>query len=311
MTGASSFTGFWFARALAEDGHQVQCTLQRASGEYVRHPLSERVRQLREFADVVESTSFGDDRFLDLVGRCPDIVAHHGSLVGDYRSANFDVVGAVAENTRNVRAVMERMKVCGARAFVLTGTVFEPGEGVGTDPGRAFSSYGLSKGITSDIFRWHAREFGVPLAKFVIPNPFGPLEEERFCRYAYCRWLVGEPAVVRFPEYVRDNIHIDLLAMAYVRYVSEAYYGTAVETLGPSGYVETQGAFALRLAREVGGRLGLKSEIAFASQADFDEPLVRVNPLPARHYVDTWCEVRSWERVAAWVVSIRNGSGAR
>lgn len=149
MTGASSFTGFWFARALAEDGHQVQCTLQRASGEYVRHPLSERVRQLREFADVVESTSFGDDRFLDLVGRCPDIVAHHGSLVGDYRSANFDVVGAVAENTRNVRAVMERMKVCGARAFVLTGTVFEPGEGVGTDPGRAFSSYGLSKGITS------------------------------------------------------------------------------------------------------------------------------------------------------------------
>ena len=195
-------------------GHQVQCTLQRGSAEYVRHPLSERVRQLREFADVVESTSFAVDRFLDLVGCCPDIVAHHGSLVGDYRSANFDVVGAVAENTRNVRAVMERMKVCGARAFVLTGTVFEPGEG--TDPGRAFSSYGLSKGITSDIFRRHAREFGVPLAKFVIPKPFGPLEEERFCRYAYCRWLVGEPAIVRFPEYVRDNIHIDLLAIGNI-----------------------------------------------------------------------------------------------
>jgi len=305
MTGASSFTGFWFARALAEDGHQVQCTLQRASGEYVRHPLSERVRKLREFADVVESTSFGDDRFLDLVGRGPDIVAHHGSHVGDYRSADFDVVGAVAANTRNVRAVMERMKTCGSRAFVLTGTVFEPGEGVGTDQGCAFSSYGLSKGITSDIFRWHAREFGVPLAKFVIPNPFGPLEEERFCRYAYCRWLVGEPAVVRFPEYVRDNIHVDLLAMAYARYVSEAYDGTAVETLGPSGYVETQGAFALRLAREVGGRLGLKSEVTLASQADFDEPLVRVNTVPARHYVDTWVEDRSWECVVAWVDSIR------
>ena len=76
---------------------------------------------------MIESTSFGNDRFLDLVGRCPDIDAHHGSLVGDYRSASFDVVGAVAENTRNVRAVMERMKVCGGRAFVLTGTVFEPG----------------------------------------------------------------------------------------------------------------------------------------------------------------------------------------
>ena len=138
---------------------------------------------------MIESTSFGNDRFLDLVGRCPDIDAHHGSLVGDYRSASFDVVGAVAENTRNVRAVMERMEVGGRRAFVLTGTVFEPGEG--TDPRRAFSSYGLSKGITSDIFRWHALEFGVPLAKFVIPNPFGPLEEERFCRYAYCRWLVA------------------------------------------------------------------------------------------------------------------------
>ena len=34
LTGASSFTGAWFAAALASDGHQVTGTLQRRIGDY-------------------------------------------------------------------------------------------------------------------------------------------------------------------------------------------------------------------------------------------------------------------------------------
>ena len=44
------------------------------------------------------------------------------------------------------------------------------------------------------------------LAKFVIANPFGPLEEPRFTAYLAREWLGGRSAVVRTPEYLRDNI---------------------------------------------------------------------------------------------------------
>jgi len=47
----------------------------------------------------------------------------------------------------------------------------------------AFSPYGLSKGLTAQAFRYWCGALDVPLGKFVLPNPFGPFEEPRFCHY--------------------------------------------------------------------------------------------------------------------------------
>ena len=58
----------------------------------------------------------------------------------------------------------------------------------------------------------------MPLGKFVIPNPLGPFEEPRFCAYLIRQWQAGEAAEVRTPAYVRDNIHVDLLAAAYAAF---------------------------------------------------------------------------------------------
>ena len=65
----------------------------------------------------------------------------------------------------------------------MTGSVFEQDEGVGNAPMAAFSPYGLSKGLTAQAFRYGCGTLDVPLGKFVIPNPFGPFEEPRFCHY--------------------------------------------------------------------------------------------------------------------------------
>jgi hypothetical protein len=46
----------------------------------------------------------------------------------------------------------------------------------------------------------------------VIANPFGPLEEPRFCAYLVKTWAAGQVPEVRTPLYVRDNIHVSLLA---------------------------------------------------------------------------------------------------
>ena len=62
------------------------------------------------------------------------------------------------------------------------------------------------------------RRAGIGLGKFVIPNPFGPYEEPRFTAYLIKNWLAGATPNCSSPAYVRDNIHVSLLAKVYARF---------------------------------------------------------------------------------------------
>ena len=65
--------------------------------------------------------------------------------------------------------------------------------------------------MTFQFFRYYCHEAGLALGKFVIPNPFRPFEEPRFTAYLMRNWREGKPAEVKTPDYLRDNIHVDLL----------------------------------------------------------------------------------------------------
>ena len=100
LTGASSFTGLWFARALAAAGHHVVAPLRRGYADYRADVRAARVAQLGEVAECSFGSSFGDAGFLDLCRSGSwDLLCHHAAEVGDYRSPAFDV--ALAANTRN------------------------------------------------------------------------------------------------------------------------------------------------------------------------------------------------------------------
>ena len=103
----------------------------------------------------------------------------------------------------------------------------------------------------------------------MIPNPFGPYEEPRFTAYLIRCWRSGETPSVRTPDYVRDNIHVTLLAAAYRRFVEGLPAKPAITKYGPSGYVESQGAFAQRFAREMQPRLGFPCPVEIAVQTEF------------------------------------------
>ena len=145
--------------------------------------------------------------------------------------------------TRTKRSMScKTMLARGLSGVVLTGTVFEQDEGAGDAPLRAFSPYGLSKGLTWQYYRFLSQTMGFPLGKFVIPNPFGPFEEPRFCNYLVQTWFKGEVPTIRTPLYVRDNIHVDLLAHAYAAFASCRS--------GPEGRDQAQSKL---LCREPGG----------------------------------------------------------
>ncbi|CAL8975214.1 hypothetical protein RHODGE_RHODGE_04126 [Rhodoplanes serenus] len=299
LTGASSFTGFWFATVLARRGIHVVAPLRRPFGGYSDGARAARVSRLADIAEVVWDCPFGSDRFLDLVSEArPAVLCHHAAEVNNYRSLDFDVMGAVQTNTHRLRAVLDRAGTLAG--VVLTGSVFEPDEGRGDGSRRAFSPYGLSKGLTGQVFRFWCEIMAVPLTKFVIPNPFGPYEEERFTAYLARSFLAGRAAEVRTPDYVRDNIHVSLLAERYAVVVAAVAQGAGPAGVNPSGYVERQDVFARRFAAEFSRRLGHDCVVEAKAQTDFAEPMARFNTEPAALDCPDWNENAAWEALVEY-----------
>lgn len=307
FTGASSFTGFWFVKTLAAAGHDVVCPLRGELGKY-EGVRKQRAEGLQKVCRLVPNASFGSEAFLKLAAEKFDVLCHHAAEIANYKSPDFDAVAATASNTHNLRAVLKTMKC----PVVLTGSVFENDEGSdGLPPTphgeglRAFSPYGLSKGMTWQAFRHYCHEAGLPLGKFVIPNPFGPFEEPRFTAHLIKHWREGKIAEVKTPDYLRDNIHADLLAAVYSQFVervSKLKSGTA--KCHPSGYAEKQGKFAERVAREVKSRTGWACKLKLAKQEDFSEPMNRVNTEPAIEAVPKWDEKQAWDEFVGFYTSI-------
>lgn len=300
LTGASSFSGYWLAAKLHAAGFEVVAPLRAKPSSY-EGVRADRVRKLAEVAQIIDDCPFGSPAFLDLVAtRQFEVLCHHAARVTDYRSLDFDLVAALAENTNNIRAILERLKGNGLKAVVYTGSVFEANEGTGNLPMRAFSPYGLSKGLTSEVIRHWCIHFGIPFDKFLIANPFGPFEEPRFCAYLIKTWRGRQVAEVRTPNYLRDNIHVDLLALAYANFVMRAVEMGTSQKFGPIGYAETQGAFTERFASAMRSRLGWECAVRLLPQTDFSEPLVRINT----HLIDTtalgWSESAAWDAIAEY-----------
>jgi UDP-glucose 4-epimerase len=261
------------------------------------------VRLVRELCEARFSCAFGNDDFLALTKTSFDVLCHHGAEVGDYRSPDFDPYRGAAANLFRLPDVLRALKDRGCGRLVLTGSVFEANEGAGSVPLRAFSPYGLSKGLTAAAAAFYADREGFTYEKFVIPNPFGPYEEPRFTAYLMKTWLAGETVRVQTPRYVRDNIPVSLLAKGYAAFVGARPAPCTVRRLNPSGYPESQGAFTRRLRDEAAARLGVPCHLEFGTQTEFPEPHVRINTdlLDAEQL--GWSEARAWDEFVEYYVA--------
>lgn len=281
MTGASSFTGMWFAKSLVEANHALTLPLKRSANAY-QGIRKDRVEEIKKHSNTLYEHPFGSVQFLKLIENSPpfDLFCHHAADVTDYRTPSFDFAKALAINTENLPLVLTTLASKGCFHAVLTGSVFERDEGSGSDGLEALSPYGLSKGLTYEAFRFFCHKQKFHLGKFVIPNPFGPYEEDRFTSYLMREWFHGRKAVVKTPEYTRDNIPAPLLAKAYREFVERFYKEPAYNHCSPSFYRESVKTFSLRYAAETEKRLKKPCALEFITQNTFDEPKVRVNNTP-------------------------------
>jgi nucleoside-diphosphate-sugar epimerase len=289
-----------FVRELVAAGHEVTAVFRRATDEYTDEPRRQRVAMVADVCRPISGCSFGDERFMALIAEGGwGLLGHHAADVTNYKSPDFDAIAALANNTHHLPQVLKALKAAGCFRVLLSGSVFEGGEGAGSQGLPHFSPYGLSKALTAQVFRYECARAGMGIGKFVIPNPFGPYEEPRFTGYLMKNWLAGAAANCSSPAYVRDNIHVSLLAKAYVRFAQQVPSEGFIQT-NPSGYAETQGAFTLRMAEAMRPRLGLPCAVELTKQTAFPEPRVRVNTDPADTEDLDWDESAAWDEMAQY-----------
>ena len=303
FTGASSFTGMWFVRELANAGHEVTAAFLRPLDSYHEMRL-ERVQEVISYCHAIFNCPFGSDPFLKLVKeRSWDMLCHHASDVTNYKSPDFDFAAALAANTKNIKQIISSLKNKGCSKILLTGSVFEQNEGQGSDNLRAVSPYGLSKGLTAEVFEYFGTQFGMKLGKFIIPNPFGPYEEPRFTTFLIRSWFDKAIPRVSFPDYIRDNIPVSLLAKAYVDFGHKLTNAPGFEKYNPIGYQESQGEFTHRFASEMGKRLSIECPFNLGIQKDFPEPKVRLNTDRLDYNKLGWNEQQAWDELAQYYLN--------
>lgn len=306
FTGASSFTGFWFINALTGAGHKVTSVFTKNKDDY-EGTRKTRVELLAGKCEQIYNCKFGDDKFVNmLINDGYDLLCHHAADVTNYKSNSFDVNKALINNTYNITGIIEAVNKGGCKGIVITGSVFEQNEGIGTLPLRAFSPYGLSKSLTWQVFQYYCSVNNVRLGKFVIPNPFGPYEEERFVYYLVKNWFAGNTPAVSTPDYIRDNIHVEKLAKEYLAFAQKMvdYSGTDVLKTYPSGYVGTQGMFTQLVSRELSKRIKKECPFILNKQIDFNEPLKRANGENPEKTIPDEEEKLYWDRLAEYYINI-------
>lgn len=294
FTGGTSFSGLWFVKELSKQGHEIIAFVQREKEAY-EGGRKERLLQLEQYATLHFNCPFGSENFFKVIDEhtsC-DIFCHHAADVTDYKSPHFNAVNALQKNTYQLPKLLEKLISKGCNKMILTGSIFEPHEGTGSDELRAVSPYGLSKGLTSEYFSYYAKIFGVALKKFVIPNPFGPHEEFRFTTFLVKTWLEDKVAPISHPNYVRDNIPVTLLAKAYADFVKNDD-----TKINPSFYVESQGEFTKRFSQAMQSRLQKPCTFEIKEQLDFSEPKVRFNFDKLDPVQLDWSEEKAWDELA-------------
>jgi nucleoside-diphosphate-sugar epimerase len=303
FTGSSSFTGYWFAKKLIGEGNNVYCTLTGKDISEYNEVKKQRIQQLDKKCTFVDGCRFGSEKFYNLINEIGkvDILCHHGAEVENYKSIDFNIPGALSNNTSGLNKTLDILKKNGCEKIILTGSVFEPYEGAGSDGLMSFSPYGLSKYFTFEIFKYFTERLDIKLGKFTIPNPFGPYEEERFCAYLIKNWAENKTPSVNTPLYVRDNIPVNVLADSYLLFLRQINDSPdLVNRYNPSGYIESMGDFTRRLSFEFRERLGLECNYQLNKQTNFDEPMIRINTDSVFTRVNSWNESDFWGKYAGY-----------
>ncbi len=298
LLGVSSFTGSWFAVQLAQHGFDVRAVLTRLKSDYTGEQRA-RLDKVGQQVTWIEAAPLGSQTLLNVISELPSVagVGWHHALVGDYRSPDFPMAQAIESCTRGLPQVADLLSRRGCLFSINSRSVFESDLGLPAN-GPPIGRYAIAKRAVAETVAMEMSARGIACADFVICNPVGQFEAPRLTAYLVREWSAGRPAVLRAPQWVRDNIPVPLLAESYAQMADLALSGPCASR-NPSYWKMTNRRWVELVASEFTSRLPMRAEIAEAPEFDFSEPSERVGGEPIER-PSWWRESVFWDRYAAY-----------
>jgi len=275
LTGASSFTGFWFAQKLHKEGFSLVCPLPRKEEDYI-DLKKKRLELLKDRVNLIYDCPFGSPFFLELCNDNYQTLCLHGAFVENYSSDRFPLTKALSENLKSSEIVLDNLFEKGCRRVVWTSSVFE--DAVTLDDTKSkkpnWYRYALSKYLSYAAISELCRSYSFDLTRIVITNPFGPFEDKKLSYHLFHSFLNLEKVfTIKTPYYVRDMIHVQNLAQVYTDLVKS---NRCITEIRPCEYSGSMISFAQKYQDEVGKRMGYQVSIK-SENMNFDEPYSLIN----------------------------------
>lgn len=250
LTGATSFTGAYIARALLDQGFSVLAPLQSSLSDYT--DLKRERLDLIPEAIFSESTDLNSSKFLSCIEENkPDIFINHAFDTYNYRSPDYDVHSALKNSTGNISQIIKTLKDNNCKLFIHSGSSFEPGgySQYGVSP------YGVAKKMAWDLIAFYCQMTSLPCLKIYIPNPYGYLENtDRLLPILKQKIEAKETFILSSPYTIRNNIKVESLSGYYVQAAQITYHNQLIQPtiteIHPVGYLEQQIDFVYRATQE-------------------------------------------------------------
>jgi UDP-glucose 4-epimerase len=177
ISGASSFTGIWIARAFHERGYSVHALLSSQEGSYT-DIKAVRVRFLQQHATLHHNVRAENGSMATWIEKnSPSLWIHHHHFMENFRNKDYDLTQAEAVGIEPLLKIVDALAKASCAGMIYSGTYFEPGEGGQAEDAPA-TPYAISKKKVWKHLLNETQKASLPISKVVIANPIGPFENE-------------------------------------------------------------------------------------------------------------------------------------
>ena len=273
FTGLSSFTGFYFVNHLSKyKNNKIFCTLSNKKRGYA-FLKKKRINLIskKKNVNLIFNVRFGDKKFIDLVNKKRfDILCFHHAHTKNYNNdKKFKLKKSLNKNLNNIDELFKFIK--SKSKIIITNTIFQK---IPSRNYKPINNYGISKSISYEKIKNLCKIHNINYKSFFIPNPWGIYEEKKLHYYLFKNWLKNKEAIVKFPNYVRDNIHIEKLSKAYLDVVNSR---SKKKEYFPSGYCSSNKVFIEALKKEFEKFFKIKTRVKYLKKTKNEQPLIRIN----------------------------------
>ncbi len=270
--GSSSFTGYHFVKNLSKiKNNKIVCLFTKKKNDYQSIRLN-RINSLSKKKNIklIYQIKFGDSKFIKLVKKNFDIICLHHAETKNYNDdKKFKFKKSINKNTQNINTVFKNLDK--KTLIVISNTIFQK---IKEKKYIAVNNYGKSKSITYEKLKEACNKFKIRFKSIYITNPWGIYEEKKLNYYLIKSWINREEAIVKFPNYIRDNIFIEKLTKQYIKLL---YSKSKKIDYFPSGYCSTNEEFIKALKKKFEKFFKIKAYVKFIYNLKHEQPKIRIN----------------------------------